>query len=267
MRDILAHSPDYFSWHGNVRYAAQLAAAIQASLTGLFVTPPGTPIPAPPRLAAEMAAYVHDELQQAVLAGRDFAAWAARWGVAHARWQVALGPASDALAMAGNWHDLIVLQGNASSGDPQERVICDVLLSGTPCIVVPHANVAQGLPVHVMVAWDGSPTSSRALHAALPLLQSAQVVSLSQPAAGSTHAQHTDALSHLCARGVRVGTVETIDGTDEMAGEQLLAYANATRADLIVMGARGCRRLGQRSLGTSTSIVLTQAHLPVFLKN
>ena len=263
----MAHSPGYLSWHGSVSYAAQLAAAVQASLTGLFVAPRSAAVPGPPRLAVEMAAYVHDELQQAVTAGRDFAAWAARLGVVDANWQVAIGEASDALSLAGNWHDLVVLQGNGSASGPQERLICEVLLSGAPCIVVPHANVAPGRVVHVMVAWDGSPAASRALHTALPLLRTAQVVSLAQPEPGQLRRHDPDALSHLRAHGVTVAAMETVAGTDEEASEQLLTYANDTRADLIVMGANGRRRLGQRSLGPTTSAVLAQTRLPVFLKN
>lgn len=267
MRDILAHSPGYFSWHGSVRYAAQLAAAMQASLTGLFIEPHSTPVPGPPRLAAEMAAYVQDELHQAMLAGRDFATWATQVGVQDTRWQVAIGRASDALAMAGDWHDLVVLQGGGFPDGPEERLICEVLLSGATCIAVPQASVAPGRVVHAMVAWDGSPASSRALHAALPLLRSAQVVSLLQPDMGQAHGRRADARSHLHGHGVSVTAVETVTGIDETAREQLLAYANDTRADLIVMGANGRRRLGERCLGPTTSALLSQTRLPVFLKN
>jgi len=267
VRDILALSPGYFSWHGNVRYAAQLAATLQASLTGLYVTPHSGPAPGPSRLAAEMAAYAQDELQQAMLAGRDFAVWAHVLGVTDTRWQVAIGRASDALAMAGDWHDLLVLQGLASPDGPEERMVCDVLLSGATCIAVPPANVAPGRLVHAMVAWDGSPASARALHAALPLLRSAQVVSLLQPDIGPRSSSRADALSHLRAHRVPVTAVETVTADDEAGGEQLLAYANGMRADLIVMGANGGRHLGKRCLGTTTSIVLAQSRLPVFLKN
>lgn len=266
MRDIVAHSAGYQTWHGSVRYAAQLAATLQASLTGLFVAPRSTPVPAPPRLVAEMAAYVHDELHQAMLAGRDFEAWAGRLGVRDARWQVAIGQAAEALAMIGNWHDLVVLQNTASADGPEERLICDVLLSGATCMVVPHANAAPGRAVHAMVAWDGSPASSRALRAALPLLCSAQVVSLLQPDRRPPSSK-MDALTCMRAQGIPVSAVQTITGVDEAANEQLLAYASDTRADLIVMGASGRRRLGERCLGPTTSAVLAQSRLPIFLKN
>ena len=246
MRDIVAHSPGYQDWHGSVRYAAQLAATLRASLTGLFVAPRGTTIPGPARLTVEMAAYVQDELHRAMLAGRDFADWAGQIGVPEAHWQVAIGQVSDALAMVGNWHDLVVLAGCVPADGPDDRLTCEVLLSGAACIVVPQGCVAPGRVVHAMVAWDGAPASGRALHAALPLLRSAQVVSVLQPDMGTIHGRKPDALSHLRVQGVSVAAVETVTGVDDAAVEQVLAYANDMRADLVVMGANGRRRLGER---------------------
>jgi nucleotide-binding universal stress UspA family protein len=267
VRDIVVHSPGFHAWHGSVRYAAQLAAAMQASLTGLFVAPSATPAPGPPKLVAEMAAYVQDELQQAMLAGRDFAAWANQFGVSDARWQVAIGPAADALAIASDWHDLVVLQGDAAADGPEVRLMGEVLFAGASCITVPQGNVAPGRLIHAMVTWDGSPASSRALHAALPLLRSAQVISLLQPGREWLRRDPADAISHLRAQGVAVAAVETVPGVDEAASEQLLAYANDMRADLIVMGASGRLRRGEQCLGPTTRAVLAQSRLPVFLKN
>src|SRR5690242_14514655 len=202
-----------------------------------------------------------------MLAGRDFAAWSARLGVAEAFWQVAIGPAHDALAMIGDWQDLVVLQGNTSLGFPGERLVCEAVLSGATCIAVPEANNAPGHVVHAMVAWNGSVASSRALHAAMPLLRVAKVVSLLQQAPEHGGGSPPGALEHLRAHGVPVAAVEFVTGADEAASEQVLAYASDTRADLIVMGASGRRRLGKRFLGPTTSAVLAQSRLPVLLKH
>ncbi|UGB39611.1 universal stress protein [Frateuria soli] len=267
MRDIVVHSADYRTWLGVVRYAAQLAASLPVSLTGLFVAPRSGPVPGPPKLAAEMAAYAQDELHNAMLAGRDFTAWANQLGVTEAFWQVAIGQPHDALAMIGDWHDLVVLQGNASRGFPGERLVCETVLSGAACIAVPEANNAPGRVVHAMVAWNGSAASSRALHAALPLLKRAKVVSLLQQNAGHGGCGEPDALAHLRAHGVPVAAVETVTGADESASGQVLAYASDTRADLIVMGASGHGRPGERAFGPTTRAVLAQSRLPVFLKH
>jgi nucleotide-binding universal stress UspA family protein len=211
-----------------------------------------------------MTAYAHDDLHLAMLAGRDFAAWAGQLGVPETFWQVAIGRAPDVLAMIGDWHDLVVLQGDASPGLPGERLVCGVLLSGAACIAVPETSIAPGRLVHATVVWDGSAASKRALHAALPLLRTASVVSLLQQ--GTEPIDHpSDALAHLQAHDVAVTAVEAVAGGSEDASEQVLAYASDTRADLIVMGASGCRP-GERCLGHTTRTLLTHSRLPVFLK-
>lgn len=267
MRDIVVHCTDYRRWHGPARYAAQLAASLPASLTGLFVAPRSGPVPGPPKLAAEMAAYAQEELQNAMRAGRDFSAWARQFGITETFWQVAIGQLHDALAMIGDWHDLVVVQGNGPSGFPGERLVGEVLFSGAACIALPDANNAPGHLVHAMVAWNGSAASSRALHASLPLLRGAKIVSLLQQGPDRSGGGAPDALAHLRAHGVPVAAVETVTGTDEAASERVLAYASDTRADLIVMGASGQRRLGERALGPTTRAVLAQSRLPVFLKH
>ncbi|MGN2243274.1 universal stress protein [Frateuria sp. GZRR33] len=266
MRDIVVHSPDYRTLHDSVRYAAQLAASIQASLTGLFIAPSSATPHGPARLAAEMAAYAQDNLQQAMLAGRDFATWAGQLGVGRTLWQVAIGQASDALAMIGDWHDLVILQGRSLRSFAAESLVAEVVLSGAACIAVPDANYAPGRVVHAMVAWNGSAASSRALHAAVPLLKIAKVVSLLQQNPARSVGNAPDALAHLRRHGVPVAAIETVTGAEEEASEQVLAYARDTRADLIVMGASGRRRPGETSLGSTTRAVLARSQLPVLLK-
>ncbi|MFC5434990.1 universal stress protein [Rhodanobacter umsongensis] len=262
MRDIVVHCPGFRNWHASVRYAAQLAASTRATLTGLYVTARDGSAPGPPLLAEEVTAYAQEELHQAILAGRRFAEWAGQLGAREARWQVAIGPLADALVLAGNWTDVLVLQGLAPSSSAGERLFCEVLLSGTACIAVPDANVAPGRVVHAVVAWNDSAASNRALHGALPLLRGAESVTLLQASSAKSNA-----LSHLRAHGVVVTTVGTIAAADESASEQLLAYAADQRADLLVMGASGRRRLGDRCLGPTTSAVLSQSRVPVFLKH
>lgn len=268
MRDIVVHSPGFRTWHASVRYAAQLAASTRAALTGLYITARSASTPGPSLLVEELTAYAHEELHQAVLAGRRFAEWAAQLGVHEAHWQVAIGPIADALIMAGNWNDVVVLQIDAPASGASERQVCEVLLSGAACIAVPEASSVPGRVVCAVVAWNDSAASNRALHAALPLLRAAESVILLQ--SGSKQTQHRagpDALSHLRAHGVHVTSVNTVAATGESAGEQLLTWAADQRADLLVMGASGRRRLGDRCLGSTTHAVLSQSRVPVFFKH
>ncbi len=269
MRDIVVHSPGFQTWDSSVRYAAQLAASMHAALTGLYITPHNTPAPGPPLLVEEMTAYAQEELHRAMLAGRSFALWAGQFGVRDTRWQVAIGQPADALVLAGDWHDVVVLQGNnAAPGGAAERLICELMVSGVACIVVPDANVAPGRVVQAVVAWDRSTASSRALHSALPLLRAAQSVTLLQPPPDTAQGKSgTDALAYMRARGVPVAAVQILTGTDQAVGEQILGHAVDQRADLLVMGASGQRRLGERCLGPIVSSMLTHARAPLFLQH
>lgn len=268
VRDIVVHSPDFRHWPASVRYAAQLAADTRAGLTGLYVAAPTTPLAGPPHLVQEALAYAQDELQQAMLAGPAFASWAATLGVRDARWQVALGAVAEALVLAGHWHDVVVMKGNVPPGSIEERPLLETLLSGVACILVPAAAFSPGRVAHAVVAWDGSPASNRALHGALPLLAAADSVSLLQPPPGPQPRRPLfDPLAHLRARGVAVAHVEVVPESGESAGEHLLASAADEHADLLVLGANGCRRPGGCSFGATTRAVLSQSHLPLFLRH
>lgn len=268
VRDIVVHSPDFRHWQAGVRYAAQLAADTRAGLVGLYVATPIAPLAGPPQLVQEAVAYAQDELQQAMLAGPAFTAWATTLGVREARWQVALGPLADAMVLAGHWNDVVVMHGNAPPCSVEERPILETLLSGAPCLLVPPAGHAPGRVLRAVVAWDGSAAANRALHAALPLLAGATSVCLLQAATPRRSSYPAlDPLAHLRDRGVTVTRVDTIAESGEAAGECLLANAAEERADLLVLGAAGCRRPGGCSFGMTTRTVLTRSHLPLFLRH
>ncbi|WP_017464144.1 universal stress protein [Dyella ginsengisoli] len=268
MRDIVVHSPDFRHWPAAVRYAAQLAADTHAGLTGLYVAAPSPSLSGPPQLMQEVLAYAQDELQQAMLAGPAFATWAATLGVREARWQVAQGPAADALVLAGQWSDVVILQGNVPPCSIEERPVLETLLSGVACILVPSAGFSPGRVARAVVAWDGSPASNRALHGALPLLVAATTVALLQPPPERRSAPPLfDPAAHLRAHGVNVTRLQTVTEADEDTGEQLLAIAADERADLLVLGASGCRRPGGCSFGATTRVVLSRSHLPLYLRH
>ena len=268
MRDIVVHSPNFRNWQASVRYAAQLAASTQATLIGLYVAAHSGPTPGPPLLVEEVSAYAQDELHQAMLAGRRFVEWASQLGAHEACWQVAIGQTADALALAGNWSEIVVMQAGAPPFSAGERMISEVLLSGVACIVVPESSVAPGRVVRAVVAWNGTAASTRALHGALALLQAAESVTLLQPHPGRPHHRAAgDALSHLRAHGVPVTAVNTLAETDESASEQLLTHAADERADLLVMGASGRGGLGERGFGPTTSEVISRSHIPLFLRH
>lgn len=272
MQDIVVHCSAYRDWQGSVRYAAQLAASMQATLTGLYVRARSGRPPGPPLLIEEVSAYAQDELHQAMLAGRAFADWARQFGAAGSRWQVAIGETADALCVAGDWNDLVIL---GAGGKPQEslRVINEVLVSGTACLAVPESYIAPGRVARAVVAWNGTAAANRAVHAALPLLRNAESVVLLQPHPPMNRSHRPgwrpvgDPVEHLMTHGVKVGAIECIEGDDELAAQRLLAAALEHHADLLVMGASGEQRRSEPYFGRTTAGILERSQLPLLLRH
>ncbi|HET7843289.1 MAG TPA: universal stress protein, partial [Xanthomonadales bacterium] len=193
-------------------------------------------------------------------------------GAKRARWLVAQAPVADAVAHAAAWHDLLVLPADAGLTFGTPGTIGRLLLAaGIPAIVVPEGHDAAPALDTIAVAWNGAPQATRALHAALPLLERAKRVVL---LAGTRDASFDlmveppafDAEVHLAGHGVRVETC-VMDHPDERSGAEILARATDMRAGLLVMGAWGRTRTSELLLGGATRHVLQAAKLPVFLRH
>ena len=73
--------------------------------------------------------------------------------------------------------DLAVLTLHGAPGIGAQILIhAAVFDSGRPVLLAPAAQPLTGLPQRILVAWDASPASVRAIHGALPLIRSAAEV-------------------------------------------------------------------------------------------
>ena len=271
MHDILVHAVRYRDRDPTASYAARLAASLRASLTAVYVPPamPAIPEYDVAAVIAEYAAWIERETRQARAAGPGFEAWSASLGVAHARWEVADGQVAAVLRHAGRWHDLLVLGTGSEDAWQSEAGVSElVLATGLPCLVVPPAANDCALPhACIAVAWNGAAEAIAALHAALPLLQSARrVVVLSgeaAPAAPGLVPFDIDAW----ARCHQVEVEYLAMDRDEDVGAALLAAAGEVSADLLVAGAYGRSRLAEWALGGVTRHLIRHATIPLLLRH
>lgn len=272
MLDVLAYCSDVNVWTPGVRYAAELAASLGATLTGLHVSPPWPmhePAGTPPSLMAELIAHAQEEVGAAMHAGVRFGTWARELGVPSTRWHVALGDPADVLGVAGNWNDIIVIDRTIGDRDDTVDLIRDVLLAGSVCIAVPDNGYAVTRFDRIAVAFDGSPPTIRALHAATPLLQRASHVILIEAAADEEDIESTakpkfDPMRYLAERGIE-GEIETVGFDGGSLAEAILDTASRNRADLLVSGARGKRSLGDSRLHETSRHFLDYADIPVLM--
>jgi nucleotide-binding universal stress UspA family protein len=149
--------------------------------------------------------------------------------------------------------------------------------NGTPLyLAFEHVMMDARLPVvlagsdefiagPVIIAWDGSNGAARAVRFHLPLIRALGNVIIAQAPkdlerdAARPAAEPGTLESWLKRHGVTAKTAE-IDGD---VGSGLLALAKGSGASMIVAGAYGHSRLGERLFGGTTRRMLEAAHAPV----
>ena len=195
-------------------------------------------------------------------------------GANHAAWQVAEGQVPEALALAGNWHDLMVIERTEHAMWGSLSAVGNVVLgAGLPCLAIPGEAPSQAAALDVVaIAWNGSSEALRAAHAALPLLQRARRIVILHgeqlPPAGMAAWQPAfDLESYLLRHGLRSESLLIPGGTEDEVGAALLHAAGEIGAGMLVMGAYGHTRFREWVLGGVTRYVLAHARLPLWLRH
>jgi nucleotide-binding universal stress UspA family protein len=180
----------------------------------------------------------------------------------------------DALTQQARYADVcIVGQDDLSDGssgyDLGEKLLFQ---SGRPVLFIPATGQFDRLGRSILVAWDSSQTASRAVDAALPLLERADGVAVVAINPSEREAkQNAPAAEHLVeqlkqhgARAVAV-SIEGVATADIAA--TLQSKGLELRADLIVAGAYGHPRLREMLLGGVTRNLLASMRLPLMLSH
>jgi len=266
MLDFLVPVHQALAWRGPTHYAASLAALVRGFLTGLYAHESLTDLPldGPPALRDDVVEFLRERLAEALRAGPDFRTWAGGLGVTDAHWRVAQTCYRRALRTHAAWHDILVLPADPAQEHGTPDRLSEMLVElGTPCLVVPD-GVSQASLSTVVLAWNGSLESTRAIRRAMPLLAHADRIVLLR--ARSPRREGVGSLEDigefLRRHGFAINTVY-VDVEDREAGAAILAMAAGEGADLLVMGAYGRSRLGEWLMGGATHYVLHHARLPV----
>lgn len=180
-----------------------------------------------------------------------------------------------ALLEHGRFSDLLVLgqpdnsQSNLRSLNLSGMVY---LLMGVarPALVIPHTGRFERLGKKVLVAWNDTPQSMRAVNDALPLLKLADTVdlllfnpSLNRWTDGRDPG--VDMATYLARHEVKV-TVHS-ERTDIDIGNSIVSRAADLESDLIVMGAYGHSYLREMILGGVTQTLLSSMTVPVLMSH
>ncbi len=157
-----------------------------------------------------------------------------------------------------------VIDGNA--GRLPEEV---VLGSGRPTLIVPYAGRFTSLGQNVLIAWQATRESARALNDAMPFLEQAKKVTVLtvNPERGrdvELGMPTVDIAHHLAHHNVAVEAAITV-ADDISSGDALLNYVSDCGADMLVMGGYGHSRARELVLGGVTRQILRQMTVPVLM--
>ena len=153
----------------------------------------------------------------------------------------------------------VALRPNGAPREPEHLVEGVLFGSGRHLFLVPNRKPAKTPFEHIVVAWNGSRESARALAEALPYLHKATQVTVvvvdEEPAMELQAVLGTDAVKHLKHHDIDA-TLHRVRMRDNDVGTTLIAEARRLEADLIVMGAYGHSRVREWLLGGATGYIL-----------
>lgn len=182
--------------------------------------------------------------------------------------------AATAISMLGLNVDLIVL-GQTNTDDETLTTKVDfpeyvVLNSECPVLIVPYAGSAFCNCERVLIAWNGSRASLRAVRNAIPLLQRANKIQLAIIDTGSRpalEAEESDAgiVVYLARHNIKTEVVRRTVAAD--SGHALLALAAELSSDLVVMGCVAHPRWRGALLGGTTRVVLEETNIAVLMSH
>lgn len=276
-QSILVHVDDGERVVVRLGAAARLARSFDAELIGAYVVPTAALTPSvsailPDSMVQERMREMGDAQSAAEAL---FRAAAARARVAAAEWRAPAGEAVPALVEHARCTDLVVL-GQRDPDDEHGDFAGDVvnalvLQSGRPVLAIPYAGAPTPLGATILVTWNGTRESARAVADAMPMLARAERVFVltifdkgDQPVAEG-HAEQR------LATWLRYHGIDAIPRHYHMPdvdiAELILSQTADLGADLIVMGGYSHSPLQERVLGGVTRHVLDTMTVPVLLSH
>lgn len=168
--------------------------------------------------------------------------------------------------------DLILCSGglaSLTSGMMAHALEGALFNAGRPILALPFGvEVLPDTPHKITVAWDETPQAARAVAASLPLLRSAANVEVlvvwGKEGEDVASRRAKQLQTWLFAHAVTASTrILACDG--QTVSHALVNAVNDNSTDMLVMGAYGHARIGERLFAGATHVALSDVHVPMFM--
>jgi len=184
-------------------------------------------------------------------------------------WREIEGEPDDVVGEYGRLFDLIVMARGAPTSSGEWSSLYDAALfdSGRPLLIAPETP-PDTLGETIVIAWNGSTETARAIAFATPFLKDAKkvwVLSVEGAVGGMVSGPNGDQVAqHLTRSGIQA-VATTVQANGRSSGKTVLEEAAKLGADLLVKGAFTHNRLRQMIFGGTTRHVLAEAEMPLFI--
>jgi nucleotide-binding universal stress UspA family protein len=259
---------------GILEFASALTKEHAARLIGVFMEPAPEATPAQTFARGNgVVSLIEEQQAQLDKIGREhhaqFEAIARRHGI-RSEWK-SLPYLSRDVGVHAYYAELVVVarpKSAAQTAGPPGLAESLILSSGRPIILFPP-DLAVSQIRRILVAWNATRESVRAVADALPLLVKADAVEVlivgdERDAVDQSKEPGVDVARHLTYHGAHV-EVHRIAPDGQEVGRLLLSRAAAFGADLLVMGAYGHSYVSEWMFGGVTRTVFGEANLPVLM--
>lgn len=255
--------------------ASVLAKRFDARLTGFFPTglPSATSFGDLASGAQLVEAFMTAQREEAVKAEAAYRQELGKLQVT-GDWAVREADFGESVTGLGRLFDLVVIaQANPDVPSPAPRMLPEDLVQavGRPVLVIPYAGDFAEFDHHVLVAWNGSRESARALHDAMFFIEKADAVTVIEVdppgnGPGLPDLGVADVVAMLKRRGIEATAVPSVSSGTPVA-DVILSRAADLSADLMVMGGYGHSRLRELVLGGVSRSIFQEMTIPVLMSH